>query len=151
MIGPSAVGPQTSSPHGPPDVRVLVVDDDESAREGIVRLIQTFGVRARAAGDGEEAFQLVPEVQPALILCDLQMPRLDGFGFVKRLRHTPPFHRILTVAVTGLCGPLDFAATRAAGFDDHFVKPISAKVHAYVLERASYEGALTPGGAGSQP
>jgi CheY-like chemotaxis protein len=94
---------------------------------------------------------LVPEVQPALILCDLQMPRLDGFGFVKRLRHMPPFHRILTVAVTGLCGPLDFAATRAAGFDDHFVKPISAKVLAYVLERASYEGALTPGGAGSQP
>ena len=46
---------------------------------------------------------------------------------------------ILTVAVTGLCGPLDFAATRAAGFDDHFVKPISAKVLACVLERASFE------------
>ena len=128
--------PQASSPHWPPDVRVLVVDDDESARDGIVRLIQTFGVRARAAGDGEEALQLVPEVRPALILCDLQMPRLDGFEFVKRLRHTPPFHRTFTVAVTGLCGPLDFAATRAAGFDGHLVKPMSAEMLGQVLERA---------------
>jgi CheY-like chemotaxis protein len=119
-----------------PDVRVLVVDDDKSAREGVVRLIQTFGVRARVAGDGEEALHLLPEVQPALILCDLQMPRLDGLGFVKRLRRTPPFHRIFTVAVTGLSGPLDFAATRAAGFDDHLVKPMSVEMLARVLERA---------------
>jgi PleD family two-component response regulator len=55
---------QTSSPHGPPDVSVLVVDDDDHAREGMVRLIQTLGVRARAARDGEEALALVPEVQP---------------------------------------------------------------------------------------
>jgi CheY-like chemotaxis protein len=127
---------QTSSPHGPPDVSVLVVDDDDHAREGMVRLIQTLGVRARAARDGEEALALVPEVQPDLILCDLQMPRLDGFGFVKRLRRTPPFSRILTVAVTGLSGPLDIAATREAGFDDHLVKPISTEMIARVLERA---------------
>jgi CheY-like chemotaxis protein len=130
------MGLQTSSPHGPPDVSVLVVDDDELAREGIVKLIQTFGGRARAARDGEEALHLVPEVQPDLILCDLQMPRLDGFGFVKRLRRTPPFHRILTVAVTGLSGSLDFAATREAGFDDHLVKPISPEMIARVLARA---------------
>ena len=91
---------------------------------------------ARAAGDGEEALHLVLEVQPALILCDLQMPRLDGFGFLKRLRRTLPFHRILSVAVTGLSGPLDFAATREAGFDDHLVKPISGETLARVLERA---------------
>ena len=71
---------------------------------------------------------MVPEVRPALILCDLQMPRLDGFGFVKRLRRTPPFHRTLTVAVTGLSGPLDIAATREAGFDGHLVKPVSAEM-----------------------
>ena len=139
------MGPQTSGPHGPPDVRVLVVDDDESARESIVRLIQTFGVRARAAGDGEEALQLVPEIQPVLILCDLQMPRLDGFGFVRRLRRTPSFRRILTVAVTGLSGPLDLAATREAGFDDHLVKPVTAEMLARVLERAVDRHANQPG------
>jgi two-component system, cell cycle response regulator DivK len=126
--------PQTS-PHRPPDVRVLVVEDDESAREGMVRLVETFGLRACAARDGVEALDLVPEVQPAVIFCDIQMPRLDGFGFVKRLRRTPPFHRILTVAVTGLSGSLDVAATHMAGFDEHLVKPISWEMIARVLER----------------
>jgi CheY-like chemotaxis protein len=69
-----------------------------------VRLIQAHGVGARAARDGEEALHLVLEVQPTLILCDLQMLGLDGFGFLKRLRRTLPFHRILIMAVTGLSG-----------------------------------------------
>jgi CheY-like chemotaxis protein len=126
----------TTSLPGSPDVSVLVVDDDADAREGIVRLIKTFGVvRARAARDGEEALQFLPDVQPDLILCDLQMPRLDGFAFVRRLRRTPPFHRILTVAVTGLSRAIDIEATRAAGFDGHLVKPITAEMIARLLER----------------
>lgn len=128
------MGPQTS-PYRSPDVRVLIVEDDEDAREGMVGLVQTFGLCARAARDGVEALDLVPEVQPDVIFCDLQMPRLDGFGFVKRLRRMPPFHRTLTVAVTGLSGPLDVAATRVAGFDDHLVKPISWQMIARVLAR----------------
>jgi len=119
-------------------VRVLVVDDDDDTREVMVRLLQTFGVDARTARDGEEALQLVPEVQPALILCDLQMPRLDGVGFVKRLRRLPPFHETFTVAITGLCGALVVAATREAGFDGHLEKPMSAEMLARVLHRAGW-------------
>jgi CheY-like chemotaxis protein len=126
---------ETSTFKGPRGVSVLVVDDDDHTREDIVKLIQTFGERARTARDGEEALHLVPEVQPDLILCDLQMPRLDGFGFVRRLRRMPPFHRILTVAVTGLSGALDRAASRAAGFDGHLVKPITVEMIARLLDR----------------
>jgi CheY-like chemotaxis protein len=136
------MGPQTS-PHGPPNVRVLIVEDDESAREGMVKLLQMFGVCACAARDGVEALDLVPEVQPDLILCDLQMPRLDGFGFVRRLRRMSPFHRILTVAVTGRSGPLAMAATRAAGFDDHLVKPITVEMIDRVLAGAVDARGLT--------
>ena len=82
-----------------------------------------------------------------LILCDLQMPRLDGVEFVKRLRRLPPFHETFTVAITGLCGPLDVAATREAGFDGHLEKPMSAEMLARVLHRAGWTGALTPGPA----
>jgi two-component system, cell cycle response regulator DivK len=133
------MAPMPTSPEGPPAVpavSVLVVDDDEDTRNITVALLNAFGVRARAARDGEEALQLLPEVQPDLILCDLQMPRLDGFGFVRRLRRTRPFHRILTVAVTGLAGPIDTAATREAGFDGHLVKPISPVMIARLLDRA---------------
>jgi CheY-like chemotaxis protein len=130
------MGHQTPSPQEPLDVRVLVVDDDEDTREAMVRLLQTFGVWARAAGDGEEALHLVPEVQPTLILCDLRMPRLDGVEFVKRLRRLPPFQETFTVAITGLRGPLAVAASREAGFDGHLEKPMSAEMLARVLHRA---------------
>jgi CheY-like chemotaxis protein len=125
-----------TGPEGPSAVSVLVIDDDEETRHAMVVLLNAFGVRARAARDGEEALGLLPEVQPDLILCDLQMPRLDGFGFVRRLRRMRPFHRILTVAVTGLSRPIDIAATREAGFDGHLVKPLSPEVIARLLDRA---------------
>jgi len=130
------MGTSTLDPKGPPDARVLVVEDDDDTRDAMIRLLQAFGVCARGAQDGEEALRLVPEVQPALILCDLQMPRLDGFEFVKRLRRLPLFHRTFTVAVTGLGGPLDVVATREAGFDDHLEKPISAEMLTQLLQRA---------------
>jgi CheY-like chemotaxis protein len=126
------------SPERPPDARVLVVEDDDYTREAMLRLLQTFGVGTRGARDGEEALHLVPEVQPTLILCDLQMPRLDGVEFVKRLRRLPPFQETFTVAISGLCGPLDLAATREAGFDGHLEKPMSAEMLARVLHRAGW-------------
>jgi CheY-like chemotaxis protein len=133
------MAPMPTSPEGlpaVPAVSVLVVDDDEDTRNITVALLNAFGVRARAARDGEEALQLLPEVQPDLILCDLQMPRLDGVEFVKRLRRLSSFHETFTVAITGLCGPLAVAATREAGFDGHLVKPISPVMIARLLDRA---------------
>jgi two-component system, cell cycle response regulator DivK len=139
--------PQTSGSHGPPDVTALVVDDDDDSREATMERVKAFGVYVHGARDGEEALQLLPDVRPDLILCDLQMPRLDGFGFVRRLRRTPPFDRVLTVAVTGLVSPIDLAATREAGFDGHVGKPISPEMIARLLERARRLKATPPQGA----
>jgi two-component system, cell cycle response regulator DivK len=140
------MGPQTSGSHGPADVTALVVDDDDDSREATMERVKAFGVCVHGARDGEEALQLLPDVRPDLILCDLQMPRLDGFGFVRRLRRTPPFHRVLTVAVTGLVSPIDLAATREAGFDGHVGKPISSEMIARLLERARSLKATPPQG-----
>jgi two-component system CheB/CheR fusion protein len=64
------------------------------------------------------------------------MPRLDGFGLVRRLRDDPQYRRILVVAVTGLNRPVDLAATRRAGFDGHIIKPMTEEVVARLLDRA---------------
>jgi CheY-like chemotaxis protein len=64
------------------------------------------------------------------------MPVLDGFGFIRRLRRDRRFERILTIAVTGLGGPIDIAMTREAGFDGHVVKPITAEAVARLVDRA---------------
>lgn len=122
---------------GRPDIRVLVVEDDPTARDGILATLRgVFEVVGYGAGDGEEAFSRLVAVKPDLILCDLRMPRLDGFGFVRRLRRDPRYHRILTIAVSGRGRPIDLAATREAGFDGHVLKPLTAATLARLLDRA---------------
>jgi CheY-like chemotaxis protein len=121
-----------------PDVRVLVVEDDDETRQLILAMLRKiFGIAAQEARNGEEALGGLFAARPHLILCDLQMPRLDGFEFVRRLRKDAKFGRTLTIAVTGLGHPIDIAATRATGFDGHVVKPITAATLARLLDRAS--------------
>jgi len=119
----------------PPLVSVLIVDDHEDSRVAASLLIQTFGVLVRTARDGEEALQLIAAHPPDLILCDLQMPRLDGFALVRRLRADRRLRDILVIATTGLGAPADVVATREAGFDGHVVKPITWDVIVRLLER----------------
>jgi two-component system, chemotaxis family, CheB/CheR fusion protein len=122
---------------GHPDVRVLVVEDDDDARAVLLAMLRKiFGVFAQGARNGEEGLQELFALHPHLILCDLQMPRLDGFGFVRRLRRDPKFGRTPTIAVTGLGHPVDVAAAQEAGFDGHVVKPITASTLARLLDRA---------------
>jgi CheY-like chemotaxis protein len=122
---------------GRQDLRVLVVEDDDEARRVLLAMLQKlFGVFAQGSRNGEEALQALFAVHPHLILCDLQMPRLDGFGFVRRLRGDPKFGHTLTIAVTGLGHAVDVAAAREAGFDGHIVKPVMASTLARLLDRA---------------
>jgi CheY-like chemotaxis protein len=113
------------------------VDDDELTRSTLTGLLSTFGgINVRGAEDGDKAYHQILEQRPDLILCDLQMPVLDGFGFIERLRRDPRFRRILTFAVSGLGRPIDITMTRAAGFDGHIVKPVTAEALARLLDRA---------------
>lgn len=124
---------------GPRDLEVLVVEDDADVRAALVGLLRTFGVRTRGAGDEETAFRLVLTQRPDLILCDLEMPDREGYGFVRRLRRDPRFRTLLTIAMGGMSGhpgTLDVAATRRAGFDGHVPVPVTAKALARLLDRA---------------
>jgi CheY-like chemotaxis protein len=121
---------------GQPDLRVLVVEDDAAARSALVALVGTFGVDVRGTGDGEEAYRLVLERPPDLILCDLEMPALDDRGLVRRLRRDPRFRRLLIVAVGEAARPVSVARTRETGFDGHIARPVSAAALARLLDRA---------------
>jgi two-component system, chemotaxis family, CheB/CheR fusion protein len=120
-----------------PYVRVLVVEDDDEARGVLVAMLRKlFGVFAEGVRNGQEALHSLFILHPHLILCDLQMPRLDGFAFVRKLRGDPKFGRTLTIAVSGLGRPVDVAAAREAGFDGHVMKPLTATMLARLLDRA---------------
>jgi CheY-like chemotaxis protein len=119
-----------------PELDVLVVEDDASARSALVTLVSTFYVDVREAPDGEGAYRLVLDRRPDLILCDLEMSALDGFGFIQRLRRDHRFRRVLTVAVSEAARPVNIAKTREAGFDGHIAKPVSPEILARLLDRA---------------
>jgi DNA-binding response OmpR family regulator len=68
------------------DGRILVVDDDEAILEVVADVLRFEGYPVETAGDGAEALDAVDRRRPALVLLDMRMPRLDGWGFARILR-----------------------------------------------------------------
>ena len=66
--------------------RVLIVEDDTSARVGLEQLVKSWGFLAESAADGEEALDKVTSFRPAIVISDLVMPRLDGLGLLRALQ-----------------------------------------------------------------
>ena len=79
----------------------LVVDDDEAARDRLVSLLGQEGWSVIEAADGRQALERLADVDPDLILLDLQMPVMDGFGFLNELRSRPGGAEVPVVVVTG--------------------------------------------------
>jgi two-component system CheB/CheR fusion protein len=107
---------------------VLVVEDDQEARELIRRLLELLGASARTAEDGMDGLRRLVETPPDLVLCDLTMPLMDGLEFARRVRRLPEYRRTLLVAVTGRQAHEDFLCTWDAGFDAHLVKPVTMEM-----------------------
>lgn len=76
----------SEEPTGSEARRVLVVDDSRMVRESLARALAGRGYRVEKAGDGEEALELLRRLPVDLVVSDVEMPRLDGFGLVRRLR-----------------------------------------------------------------
>lgn len=68
---------------------VLVIEDEELICDSIVELLSKRGITAIAAKDGDRGLQLAKEIIPDLILCDLRMPKLNGYEVLKALRQDP--------------------------------------------------------------
>jgi two-component system chemotaxis response regulator CheY len=66
---------------------VLLIDDDAGLRDSLVMVMEAFGFRVAAAEDGVAALQAIETEKPAVVVTDLHMPALDGFGFMNALRH----------------------------------------------------------------
>ena len=83
-------------------LRLLVVDDEPAGADALVALLGRLGHQARAAYDGYQALDILPDWQPALMLVDLSMPGLDGYSLARQLRRMPPKQQPWLVALSGL-------------------------------------------------
>ncbi|HET8550807.1 MAG TPA: response regulator [Bryobacteraceae bacterium] len=104
---------------------ILIADDKDSSRELIRALLERSGYRVEEAADGTEAVERARTVHPDLILLDLQMPRLDGFGVLRELRQDDRFRDKPVVALTAYAMHGDREKALQAGFTSYVTKPVN--------------------------
>jgi signal transduction histidine kinase len=101
---------------------VLVVEDLEDSRESLRALLQGLGATVCVARDGREGLEMMLQgARPDVVLCDLLMPRMDGFDFIRGLERAPMLAHPPVIAMSSLVGSRE--RSRKAGFEGHLGKP----------------------------
>ena len=104
--------------------RVLAVDDNEDIVASLALLLRVHGYEVQTARDGLEAVEAAERFRPDLVLLDLGMPGLDGYGACRRLREQFWAKDVTIIALTGWGRDADRHKTAEAGFDGHLIKPV---------------------------
>jgi CheY-like chemotaxis protein len=106
---------------------VLVVDDDATIRKMVARALGAEYTVYEAA-DGLAALEILPRIaEPAVIVCDVMMPQIDGVTLVRELRKQPHLKGIPVIFLTAKSSPKDFVLGINAGARHYLTKPFSVK------------------------
>jgi CheY-like chemotaxis protein len=106
----------------------LIVEDNAVNRELLSELLQSRGYAVAEASDGQEALEKIRERKPDVILLDLNMPVLDGFATLRKIRVDPQSAGLPVLAVTASAMRGDKEKALEAGFDGYLSKPIQSSV-----------------------
>ncbi|MEA2463922.1 MAG: hypothetical protein QOJ98_1669, partial [Acidobacteriota bacterium] len=106
--------------------KIVLADDNADMRDYVHRLLLPF-YDVIAAGDGLEALRATTAEKPDLVLTDVMMPNLDGFGLLRELRATPETASIPVIMLSARAGEEARVEGLQAGADDYVVKPFSAR------------------------
>jgi CheY-like chemotaxis protein len=126
--------PRTSGPHGQPARKVLLVDDEDSLRKVVKDLLERDGYDVAEARDGVQALDQVDRVGPDIIVLDLNMPGLDGYGVLSHLRSRPATADIPVIVLTAKGDEDNEVRVFELGADDFLTKPFRARALSARLE-----------------
>jgi CheY-like chemotaxis protein len=102
---------------------ILIVEDNDDAREALRMLLELDGHVVEAAAEGVQALEIVRDKDPDVALVDIGLPGIDGFEVARRARAADA-KRPLLIALTGYGQPEDRRRASEAGFDSMLVKPV---------------------------
>jgi len=102
---------------------VLIVDDDLTARETLVAMLEGEHYDLQLAKDGTQALQMLEQIQPDVILLDVMMPGMDGYEVCRRVRSTPQFAEVPIILLTALDDRASLVRGIESGADDFLSKP----------------------------
>jgi two-component system cell cycle response regulator len=114
--------------------RILVIEDNTANLDLMVYLLAAFGHTTVSAGDGEEGLSKAFRERPDLIICDVHLPKMDGYEVVRQLKADPYCRAIPTVAVTALAMVGDRDRVLNSGFDGYLAKPINPETFVQQIE-----------------
>lgn len=105
--------------------KILVIEDEETVRENILELLDAEGFEAIAAENGRIGLALARQQLPDLILCDVRMPELDGYGVLTALRSEPTTAAIPFMFLTAKAAKTDLHLGLELGANAYITKPFS--------------------------
>lgn len=114
---------------------ILIAEDNEANLALVEYLLRAAGHRTVAATNGNEAVRLAREVRPDLVICDLQMPEVDGYGVLAQVREDPTLREMPVIALTAFSRRIDRTTVLVAGFDGYLSKPIDPEVFIEQVEQ----------------
>jgi two-component system cell cycle response regulator DivK len=115
--------------------RILVAEDRPASLELIRTVLESAGYEVLEAVDGQDALDKAGANSVDLVLLDLQMPKIDGFGVLSRLRSNPTLASVPIVALTASAMHGDRERALAAGFSSYIAKPIELSTLRSEIER----------------
>ena len=108
--------------------RVVIVEDNQETADSLQLLLGLLGYEVRVAYTGPEGVRLAQDWPPDIVLCDIGLPGLDGYGVATALSQHPATAQARLIAVTAYGSDEARRRCREAGFGWHFVKPVDPRV-----------------------
>jgi CheY-like chemotaxis protein len=116
-------------------IRVLIVDDSPVTRELVRDVLEPQGHEIFEAADGLSALREIEAGRPHVVLLDIEIPWLDGYEVIRRLRQDPRFQNLRVAAFTAHAMKNERERALEAGFDDYITKPIRPAVLRTLIAR----------------
>ena len=104
--------------------KILLVEDNELNRDMLIRRLSRAGLDVVAAGDGQEALEVMHREQPAVVLMDMNLPVMDGWTACRHAREDDAIKHISIIALTAHASDADRLNALEAGCDDYATKPV---------------------------
>ncbi|TFI54209.1 response regulator [Mastigocladus laminosus UU774] len=122
----NVVGDATSSSLPLARLKILVVDDDEDSRFYISTVLETDGASVTTVASAAEALEVLPQLQPDVLVCDIGMPEEDGYTLIRKIRglNAEKGSNVPAIALTAYTDSEDRVRALEAGFQTHVGKPV---------------------------
>lgn len=119
-----------------PATTVLIVEDDQNLNLALVETLQTYGYATLSACHGREALDLLRQQLPDVIVCDINMPVMDGYTFLQHTRAEPAWRLLPFIFLTAHTTTENQRRAKAIGIEDYLSKPIDARDLVAAIENA---------------